>query len=114
MNGPSDAGLVRAYVMAGGRASASRRLDLTSLVVAATGTQPDLGPEHRRIMALFGTRGALSVAEVSAHLQLPPSLVKILVADLMDLGCLATPTAHHGPPTDVLKEVLNGLRKLVA
>jgi hypothetical protein len=109
-----DAGLVRAYVKAGGRLHASRRLDLASLVVAATGGRQGLGPEQRQIMALLGAEGALSIAEVAAHLGLPPSVAKILAADLMDRGCLAAPATHEGPATEVLQEVLRGLRNLVA
>ncbi|MER6399267.1 DUF742 domain-containing protein [Kitasatospora sp. NPDC001603] len=97
----------------GGRLSASRWIDLASLVVAAAGHHPNLGPEQRQIMALLGARGALSVAEIAAHLELPPSVAKILTADLMDLGCLAAPAPHNAPATDVLKEVLRGLRNLV-
>ncbi|UKZ02765.1 DUF742 domain-containing protein (plasmid) [Streptomyces viridifaciens] len=113
MNKRSDPGLVRPYVKAGGRLRASQRLALIALVVPGGGTMPDPGPEHGQIMALFGTQGTMSVAEIAAYIGVPPSVTRILVSDLIDHGCLAVHTADR-PDTSVLEEVLRGLHKLVA
>ncbi|MFH8389605.1 DUF742 domain-containing protein [Streptomyces sp. NPDC018036] len=107
--------LVRSYVVTGGRSRPSRNtLDLVTLLIAAAGpplTGPS--PEKRQLMELCRP-GALSLAEVAAHLELPVSVTKVLVADLMDSGHLVTraPIPSAGPPSDtrVLKEVLDGLR----
>lgn len=56
---------------------------------------------------------ALSLAEVAGHLELPVSVTKVLVADLMDSGHLVTraPIPSAGPSdTGILQEVLDGLR----
>ncbi|WP_167455663.1 DUF742 domain-containing protein [Streptomyces populi] len=107
--------LVRSYVVTGGRSQPScDTLDLVTLLIAADGpppTAPD--PEKRRLMELCRP-GALSLAEVAGHLELPVSVTRVLVADLMDSGHLVTraPVPSAGPPSDArfLREVLDGLR----
>ncbi|WP_165990153.1 DUF742 domain-containing protein [Streptomyces sp. YIM 98790] len=111
------AGLVRPYVVTDGRAYPSRNtLDLVTLLVAVNGEPlTGLSPEKRRLVELCRP-GSLSVAEVAVHLELPASVTKVLVADLMDSGHIVTrtpiPTAR---PSDgrVLQEVLDGLRALL-
>jgi hypothetical protein len=106
--------LVRSYVVTGGRAHPTRNtLDLVTLLIAATDLPlTGLNPEKRRVMELCRP-GALSLAEVAGHLQLPVSVTKVLVADLMDSGHIVTrapiPAAR---PSDarILQEVLDGLR----
>ncbi|WRZ89896.1 DUF742 domain-containing protein [Streptomyces sp. NBC_01007] len=107
--------LVRSYVVTGGRSHPSRNtLDLVTLLIAALGPPlTGLSPEKRRLMELCQP-GALSLAEVAGHLELPVSVTKVLVADLMDSGHLVTrtPIPSAGPPSDtrILQEVLDGLR----
>ncbi|MGN2639770.1 DUF742 domain-containing protein [Nocardia takedensis] len=110
-----DPDLVRAYVRTGGRSRASRELDLVTLVVVHTDPTPGMAPDAVRVMNLCSRRGALSVAEIAAYLDLPPSVVKIVVADLMDSEHLVCPTpAENLPEIALLEEVLNGLRALPA
>jgi hypothetical protein len=115
MSGPRrDQGLVRAYVMTGGASRPTRDMDLVTLLVAQGVALQGLGPEQRRVMGLCGGQGALSVAEIAAHLDLPPSVVTILASGLMDSGHLAVPTPVTDlPDIDLLREVLRGLRQLV-
>ncbi|APA98826.1 DUF742 domain-containing protein [Nocardia seriolae] len=109
-----DPDLVRAYVRTGGRSRPTRALDLVSLVVAVADPAPGASPDARRIVAL-ARRGVLTLAELAAYLDLPPSVVKILVADLLDSGQLAIPTpAQELPGQALLEEVLHGLRALSA
>lgn len=112
MTGPRrDPDLVRAYVRTGGRSRATRDLDLVSLIVAAKEAAPGASPDARRVIALC--RSALSIAEIAAHLDLPPSVVKIVVSDLLDSGHVVTPKpAKDLPELSLLEEVLNGLRAL--
>ncbi|GAA5091138.1 MULTISPECIES: DUF742 domain-containing protein [Nocardia] len=109
-----DPDLVRAYVRTGGRTRPTRELDLVTLVrAAAKDPSPGAAPDARRVMNLCSRRGALSIAELAAYLDLPPSVVKIITADLMDSGHLTTPTpAENLPEIALLEEVLNGLRAL--
>ncbi|SUB54209.1 Protein of uncharacterised function (DUF742) [Nocardia brasiliensis] len=83
------------------------------MVRAAKDPAPGATPDTRRVVNLCSRRGALSIAEIAAYLDLPPSVVKIVAADLMDSGHLVSPTpAEHLPEIALLEEVLNGLRAL--
>ena len=108
--------LVRPYLITGGRAHPSRRtLDLTTLVrtTEADPTTQGLSPEGQRAVRLC-SGGALSVAEIAAHLGIPPSVARVLVADLLDERYLTmrTPAQTEGPSDDILRKVLDGLRSL--
>lgn len=108
-----DPDLVRAYVRTGGRSRPTRELDLVTLVVAAKDPGPGARPDARRVLTLC--RSALSIAEIAAYLDLPPSVVKIVAADLVDSGHLTIPVpTEHLPEIALLEEVLNGLRALPA
>ena len=107
-----DPDLVRAYVRTGGRSRASRDLDLVTLVIAVEDPAPGASPDVRRVIEVC-RRGALSIAEIAAYLDLPPSVVKIIASDLFDSGHMMTPTpAENLPEIALLEEVLNGLRAL--
>jgi hypothetical protein len=84
-----------------------------TLVVAAQDPAPNASPDVQRVMALCSHRGALSVAEIAAYLDQPPSVVKIIASDLLDSGHLINPgPAEKIPDVVLLEEVLNGLRGL--
>lgn len=116
-----DSGLVRPYVVTGGRSAPSRNhFDQVTLVVAGQSGLPTghLGPEHRRVLRLCQP-GALSVAELSAHLGLPLSVLRILLADLMEGGHITTRASRAATPPlaqrldrTLLEAVLAGLRAL--
>jgi Protein of unknown function (DUF742) len=109
-----DPDLVRAYVMTGGVSRPTREMDLVTLLVAQDTPLQGLTPEQRRVMGLCSRQGALSVAEIAAHLDLPPSVVTILASGLMDSGHLSVPTPLSDiPDVELLREVLRGLRQLV-
>jgi hypothetical protein len=116
VSGPRrDPDLVRPYVRAGGRSRPSRDVRLESLVIAAPAAPPQgLAPDARRVFALC-RGGVVAVAEIAAALELPPSVVRILVSGLIDSGHLAAPvrrTRADAPSTELLKEVLHGLRSI--
>ncbi|WP_077801199.1 DUF742 domain-containing protein [Streptomyces sp. JHA26] len=117
MTGPRrDPDMVRPYVRTGGQVRARDDVRLESVLIAATGPTDSLGPDARRVMRLFsGAEGGLAVADIAAALELPPSTVRILVSSLMDSGHLASPVAagDHQPESDLLQEVLRGLRSMV-
>ncbi|NNH68578.1 DUF742 domain-containing protein [Nocardia uniformis] len=112
MTGPRrDPDLVRAYVRTGGRSRPTQQLDLVTVILADGVPLQGGSPDARRIFALC--HQALSLAEIAAHLDLPPSVVKIVVSDLLDGGHLITRTPEHAlPDVSLLEEVLNGLRAL--
>ncbi|MFG2123190.1 DUF742 domain-containing protein [Streptomyces sp. NPDC048710] len=114
--------LVRPYAMTGGRTQPGPtgvRFDLIALVTldpAAPAVDDDtlLGPEHRALVDLCRIE-TQSVAELAADADLPVGVVRVLLGDLLELGCVAVsrpvPPAHL-PDERILREVIEGLRAL--
>lgn len=113
-----DAGpMVRPYALTGGRTRPSgESIDLIALVSAMRGLPPDpvgLEPEH--VQVLRWCRLPVSVADLAADLDLPLGVVRILLADMRELGLVMI---HQPVPTRlsdprILREVADGLRKLL-
>jgi hypothetical protein len=109
--------MVRLYAMTRGRARPyGESLDLIALVVANTRPEQDmtLTPEQASILNLC-RNNLLSVAEIAARSSLPVSIVRILLADLLDAGHIRVirPTLPDELPSEqILREVINGLRAL--
>ncbi|MFJ3223868.1 DUF742 domain-containing protein [Streptomyces sp. NPDC086783] len=106
--------LVRVYVVTGGRARPTRNtLDADTLLVGVDDPpRVPLSPEERELVGLLRA-GPLSVAETAGELELPVSVTKVLVADLVDGGHLVTRApvpAARPPDPQVLQEVLDALR----
>src|SRR5262245_33144268 len=87
--------LVRPYALTGGRTKPGPtgvHFDVIALVSLDTGApniddDPSLGPEHRALIDLC--RGETqSVAELGAGADLPVGVVRVLLGDLLDLGCV--------------------------
>ncbi|HSA49949.1 MAG TPA: DUF742 domain-containing protein [Yinghuangia sp.] len=113
-----DAGpVVRSFATTGGRTRPSRdEFNLITLIINAgeDDALPGLEPEHRSILRLC-TGSPLSVAEISAKLNLPPTVVKVLLGDLLDMGAIRTraPIAlAEAPDIHVLQAVLDGIRRI--
>ncbi|MEV7344612.1 DUF742 domain-containing protein [Streptomyces sp. NPDC093544] len=114
--------LVRPYAMTGGRTKPGPtgvRFDLIALVTldtSAPGVDDDtsLGPEHRALIELCRIE-TQSVAELSADADLPVGVVRVLLGDLLELGCVTVsrpvPPAQL-PDERILREVIDGLRAL--
>ncbi|MEV5893491.1 DUF742 domain-containing protein [Nonomuraea fuscirosea] len=119
----ADEPLVRPYTITGGR-TASERGDLTLITVMSAVPEAaaeqgrgrrKLQPEHRTILTLCARPQA--VAEIASALDLPVSVAKILIGDLIDSGLLwarqpAYAWAGTGPDMAILKAVRDGLREL--
>ncbi len=82
-----EAGVVRPYLFTHGRTRPGSHLLALEAMVSATdkggAAVVELTPEQRRIVELC-TPGALSVAEIAAHLSMPLGVVRVLVADLAE------------------------------
>ncbi len=106
--------VVRPYAITGGRTEPYRAdLELEALVFTdqAALRGGSLSYERRRIALLC--REVRSIAEVSAHLQIPLGVVRVLVSDMFTEGLVEV----HRPETDsrrpdlaLLQRVLDGLR----
>ena len=111
-----DAGpLVRPYAVARGRTRPTRHdLEMTTLVVAVKADRHvNVDREYAHIIRI--SRRPLSVAEISATLNLPLAVVKVLLSDLIDWGLVifrSPPRASDIPRTELLQAVLDGIRKL--
>ncbi|MDH6708200.1 MULTISPECIES: DUF742 domain-containing protein [unclassified Kitasatospora] len=105
----------RLYVITRGRSGPAGPgvFDLVTLIVSRTEPTPTMQPEHAAILRLC--RSPLSVAEVSAYLELPTSVVTVLLADLLDDGRIearaAVPKAEL-PDRALLEAVIHGLQRL--
>jgi hypothetical protein len=109
--------VVRPYTLTGGRSRPfTSGLNLLTHVEALYAPEADLialQPEQRSILSL--TRTAISVAELSARLDLPVGVVRVLVGDLVQANLVSTfeaDAAIRSPDDDILQAVIDGLRAL--
>ncbi|WP_326699158.1 DUF742 domain-containing protein [Streptomyces sp. NBC_01754] len=107
----------RLYTLTGGRSgSGSDAFDLVTLVVAECDPVPGMQSEHAAILRMCERPTA--VVEISATLNLPVGIVRIMLCDLLDTGRISarhprnTRVADRLPDTDTLEQVLVGLRNL--
>ncbi len=113
-----DPGQVRPYAMTGGRTRpADPDLAVEALVCTTTLGETrsgDLRLEWRWIVTLC--REMLSVAEVSARLDVPLGVARVLVADMAEEGLVAVhqppDTAGGRPDPGLLARVLAGLQTI--
>ena len=102
--------LVRPYTVTRGRTRPRQAsLDVVTLVVALQPDAPVQEPEYARILSLC--RRPMTVAEISAALDLPLGAVKVLVGDLVERNQVIF-SSGRVPGTDVMQAVLDGIRRL--
>ena len=104
----------RLYVITGGRSGQEAgKVDLVTLIVSKSAASPGMQPEHAAIVRMC--RSPLSVAEVSAYLHLPVSVVTVLVTDLLAESRVEArslvPRAQLPEPS-LIEAVMHGLQKL--
>jgi hypothetical protein len=111
------ASVVRPYTWTGGRTAPVIDLAVETLVstsehghdMAALTSE-----EHRAVAELC--RGPRSVAEVAALLSLPLGVVRVLLADMADIGLVVVHRSANGssntPDMALMERVLSGLRRL--
>ena len=111
--------VVRPYALTGGRTGQvdGKVLDLIAIVVAQQSAletnSMDLTPEDRMILGLC--QRPVTVTDVASHTGLPLGVVRVLLADLIERGRVRVQAPirnEDGPSTQLLKEVLHGLRAL--
>ena len=113
--------VVRPYAMTRGRTTSAvqHRLDLIAVVVTEPHADdpeadPTLSPEHVDIVELCRDTSQ-TVAELSAELDLPIGVVRVLVGDLVESELVhvnrPVPPAEL-PDESILRDVINGLRAL--
>ncbi|MET7437310.1 DUF742 domain-containing protein [Streptomyces sp. NPDC004082] len=105
----------RLYVLTGGGEGGERAaLDLVTLIVAnADAPPPNSQPEQSALLRLC--TAPLSVAEISAYLNLPFSVVTVLLTELLaaELVQARAPIVRSAlPDRSLLEAVMHGLQKL--
>jgi hypothetical protein len=109
--------VVRPYALTQGRTRhAGESFDLVATVMAtrAALTEPAaLAPEHMSVLQL--ARAPTTVADIASDVDLPLGVVRIILADLRELGLVAIRhpvVMAERVDKHTLREVLNGLRGL--
>lgn len=105
--------LVETFVAALEAAPERAELAATSDASSTTGAASRVMPEMRAIVELCGRMR--TVAEISALLQIPLGVVRVLLSDLADQGKVRVYGTGHGighPDRALLERVLGGLRRL--
>ncbi|HEU0090184.1 MAG TPA: DUF742 domain-containing protein [Pseudonocardiaceae bacterium] len=107
--------LVRPYAVARGRTRPTRHeLEMITLVVAVT-TELDVAMDSEYAQIVDICQRPLSIAEVSAMLDLPLVVVKVLLSDLIDQGHVifrSPPQRSELSKKELLQAVLDGIRRL--
>lgn len=110
--------VVRPYALTQGRTRhAGEAFDLVATVTATGGRVADpgaLAPEHISVLQL--ARVPTTVVDIASDVDLPLGVVRILLADLRELGLVAIQAPVPAQPRQIdrntLREVLHGLRAL--
>ncbi|MEU8619108.1 DUF742 domain-containing protein [Streptomyces sp. NPDC048623] len=101
------------YVITGGQASAAKAFNLVTLIASRSSPEPSMQPETAAILTMC--QYPLSVAEVSAYLSLPFSVVTVLLSQLVEderVEAIAPVPVAAYPERGLLEAVIHGLRKL--
>ncbi len=110
--------VVRSYVLTGGRTRHSgEAFDLVATVAATRARVADpgaLAPEHMSVLRL--AQMPTTVVDIASDVDLPLGVVRILLADLRELGLVViqapVPMKAQQVDKNTLREVLHGLRGL--
>jgi hypothetical protein len=108
---------VRPYAITRGRTTpvGGDFIGLIDIVVAVSWvpqTAMTLGPEHREL--LVRCERPVAVADLASDVDLPTGVIRVLLSDLRESGCVRIFGPQQPPATDqrLLQEVLDGLRTL--
>lgn len=93
----SGGGLIRPFIITGGRTTTTR-VDLRweSLVECTGSAMPEPTSEQRAVLA--EARTPVSIAELSARLKLPTAVVAIVVEDLLEADVVRV---HQTDPVEI-------------
>ncbi|MFF7973108.1 DUF742 domain-containing protein [Streptomyces sp. NPDC007905] len=103
----------RLYTIAGTADGGRAELDLVTLIVARSAPPPSATPEEAAVLRLCAA--PLSVAELSAYLNLPFSAMTVLITELIttELVQARAPIVRQAlPDRSLLEAVMHGLQRL--
>ncbi|WP_030609143.1 DUF742 domain-containing protein [Streptomyces sclerotialus] len=110
-----EGGPERLYVLTSGRNGPGKRssLDMITLIVTRKEANASMQPEQAAIVNICDY--PLSVAELSAYLRLPVSVIAVLLTDLLASGHVEARSpapAKSLPDVELLEAVMHGLQNL--
>ncbi|WP_407696891.1 DUF742 domain-containing protein [Streptomyces dysideae] len=119
VGGDDSAGrLVRPFTLTGGRTRPSRA-DFTLITTLMAVDPPPVRaprPQPEQLRILRRCARPIAVAELAAHLDLPVSVVVIMLCDLLEAGLITAhpphPVSARTPDLDLLQKVRDGLGRL--
>lgn len=95
---PRHLGLLRPFILTGGRTTASRPgLRWETLVETLAGRARLAKTTEQRTLLALSARPT-SIAELSAYMHLPTQVVAVLVGDLLDIGAIRI---HQTDPVEI-------------
>ncbi|MEV6835204.1 DUF742 domain-containing protein [Streptomyces sp. NPDC051133] len=103
----------RLYTIAGSEDGIRAELDLVTLIVSRAAPARHAPPEHAAVLRLCNA--PLSVAELSAYLNLPFSAMTVLITELItaELVQARAPIVRQAlPDRSLLEAVMHGLQRL--
>ncbi|MYY00013.1 DUF742 domain-containing protein [Streptomyces sp. SID486] len=103
----------RLYTIAGSADGARAELDLVTLIVARSAPPPSASPEEGAVLRLCDA--PLSLAELSAYLQLPFSAMTVVITKLITAHLVQAraPIVRQAvPDRSLLEAVMHGLQRL--
>ncbi|MBD0837954.1 MULTISPECIES: DUF742 domain-containing protein [unclassified Streptomyces] len=103
----------RLFVVGGADGQARADLDLVTLIVAGADSPPSATPEQTALLRLCSA--PLSVAELSAYLNLPFSVVTVVITEMLaaELVTARKPIVRQSiADRSLLEAVMHGLQKL--
>ncbi|THA37528.1 DUF742 domain-containing protein [Streptomyces sp. A1547] len=101
------------YVISGGPGSSAKAFNLVTLITSRSAPEPGMQPEQAAILTMC--QYPLSVAEISAYISLPFSVITVLLSKLVDnerVQATAPVPVAAVPELGLLEAVIHGLRRL--
>ena len=111
---PTERSVVRPYVVTGGRTGGEATRLLFETLVSTEPSAPTLvtASDSEQVAILHLCREPTSIIEISAHLNLPVGVARVMVADLAELGAVATFETATDPDVQLVKRLIAGVRSL--
>jgi len=95
---PRQLGLIRPFILTGGRTTTTRPGLRWETLVEALADRGRLAKTSEQRTVLSHTGRPVSIAELSAFMHLPTQVVAILVGDLLDIGAIRI---HQTDPVEI-------------
>ena len=113
-DGDGSDDLIRPFMVTGGRTRGSRaNLALTTLIGASPGAHPDLAqtPEAGEVISRAAANPQ-SVVDLSAALDLPVGVLRVLIGDLANQDLVVIHDAPSQPDIDLVRRLISGVKAL--